>query len=210
LGDGLRECLRIFRFDYEASCGLLDDFLRLAFDSEDDGTRAGHEFEHFRGDDGLEDVGFLEQDEAGVGGGNEGGNFFARLLIKEENVGQALLLRLRLDARFFRAFADEDEENFGIVVLELGCGGEKSFEAVGVAHGADIADEKFFFGVELAADGSVGGVGLGREEIGLDAVFDDGNFFYGDAPVVDEMSAEGWSDNDNLVGAVVEESGDFG
>ena len=106
----------------------------------------------------------------------------------------------RFDALFFGAFADEQKKNVGLGMLECSGSVEKSFEAVGVAHRADVADQEFAFSIQLAAYGLVGHVWLRLEEIGFDSVFDDGDFFFGDAPVADEMFAKGGRDDDDAVG----------
>ena len=79
----------VFRLDQEAGGGVFEDLAGLSFDSEDHGARTGHELEHLGGNYGLEDVGFLKKDKARVGGGDEGRNFFARLLIEELHIGEA-------------------------------------------------------------------------------------------------------------------------
>ena len=94
-------------------------------------------------------------------------------------------MREGLDALFFGALSDEQEVDLGMSVADLFGGGEKSFEAVRHAHGADVADKIPGFDSELAARGCDGVFGCGSEEIGFDSVFDDGDFFGGDAPTFD-------------------------
>jgi hypothetical protein len=69
-------------------------------------------------------------------------------------------------------------------MLEQASGVQKRFQAVRVAHSSDIADQEFAFSTELLAHRMVGGWRLRSEEIGLDAVFDDGDFFGWDVPVL--------------------------
>ena len=63
--------------------GFFDDLARLTIDAQYHRAGTGHELQHLGGDDGLENVGLLQQDQTRVGCGDEGGNFFAGLLIEE-------------------------------------------------------------------------------------------------------------------------------
>ena len=119
-------------------------------------------------------------------------------------------MRQRFDALFFGAFADEEKKNVGLGMLECSGSVEESLEAMGVAHRADVADQEFAFSIQLAAYGLVGHVRLRLEKIGFDSVFNDGDFFFGDAPVFDEMFAKSGRDYYDAVCFLIKKSGDFG
>jgi hypothetical protein len=84
---------RILRLDHDSGLGVLDDLAGLAIDSENYRARSGHEFEHLGRDHRLENIGLLQQNKTGIGRGDEGGDFFSRLLIEEANVCDPARLR---------------------------------------------------------------------------------------------------------------------
>ncbi len=118
--NGIRQSVRVLRFDRKPGAGFLKNRARLPLDAEDDGARARHEFQHLGGDDRLEHVGFLEQNQANIRRADVGGNFLARLLIDESQIVQTALARQRGDAVFFGAFAHHQKNNLGICILQLG------------------------------------------------------------------------------------------
>ena len=114
----------------------------LTFHAENHRARAGHEFQHFGGNDRLEHIGLLQQHKAGVGCGDKRRDLLAGLLIEKSYIGQPSRLRERFDAFFFRAFSDKQKEHIGSFGLESGRGIQQCFQAVSHAHGADIANQK--------------------------------------------------------------------
>lgn len=73
------------------------------------------------------------------------------LLIEKADVAETAGLRQDLDAPFLGAFADEQEQDRGILSLQL-CGRvEQSLQAVGHAHGSHITNHEFFLGAKFVA-----------------------------------------------------------
>ena len=91
-------------------------------------------------------------------------------MIKELYVSQISRLGQGLDSLFLRTFAEEQKKHIWILAFQLGSGIEEGFEAVCVAYGSDVADEEFFFSVQLLAK-FAGCVGRsGGEDIRLRAI----------------------------------------
>src|SRR6266567_1272515 len=75
------------------------------------------------------------------------------------------------------------------------------------AHGTDVADQELPCGPEFLPQGLTGCGGGRCKEICFDTVFDDGNFFTRNTPVLHEIFLERWSYNHDEVGTIVEKLG---
>ncbi|MGC1453536.1 MAG: hypothetical protein WA830_26170 [Candidatus Sulfotelmatobacter sp.] len=92
--------------------------------------------------------------------------------------------------------------------LQLAGRVEQGFQPVRHAHGADIADQKLSFGVKFPSQRVVGCGWCRRKQISLDAIFDNCNFFRGNAPVPHQMFLERGSLDDDVIGSLVEKRRD--
>src|SRR5215472_340022 len=84
----------------------------------------------------------------------------------------------------------------------------QSFEAVRHAHGADVADDERSLRVHLFPQHLA--IVTRREQAGLDAVLYDGNLLTRDIPMLDQVLAEGGSDDDDMIRLTIEKARDSG
>ena len=174
----------VFWLDHEAGAGFLDDLPGLTVHAQNHRPGAGHEFQHLCGNHGLEDISFLEKDEAGVGSGDEGRNFFAGLLVEKLDVSQARDCASALILSFSAPSPISRNSTSGFCCLKLRGRIEQSLEAVGHSHRADVADKNLIRAESWRRYRSADIGGSGREQIRLDSVFDDRNFFRGHPPAL--------------------------
>jgi hypothetical protein len=92
---------------------------------------------------------FIQEDKTRAGCCDEGGDFLAGLLIEELDVGETTGLSQAFYAIFLGTFAEEKKKYVGILVLQLGSCVKQGLKAVRVAHGANVANEKFVIGIQL-------------------------------------------------------------
>ena len=77
---------------------------------------------------------------------------------------------------------------------------------MGIAHGADVANQETTFEPQLLS--YLRGCRVEAESIGLHSIFDNGNLFRGNVPVPHQVALEGWRHNHDAGSATVKESGD--